>query len=314
MIKLPDFSHRSRPFNDLFSSISRTRGQRAEHQTSPPQVTTLEFVKAVLAQTTLPYPIFREAWIKRRKRSYPAQEVARHVDQCESFVHKTLYKLTLKEVRAQIKKYDDERIHALGNTKGKDCRPSIRTGRKEMNLSPPFAFAFINHRLLEDMERLHDFKDFVRFTSRNPEYLATFYCYHYPDLTLADFHENWDENPKLRGLRFRAGLAYYSFLREIYLFTYLRERHGFHVGFHIILDIEAKCDMVVEGIPTAIYIGENRFLERKTDITDVFGGQKTLNCVLNEQKTYGGCWVFSEMEMDGFADQVRATKSQPNIH
>lgn len=163
--------------------------------------------------------------------------------------HKTLYQLTLDDIN-RVTKDRDPSIrtgHAIGNIH----RGEVGVSRTE-KFSTPWALVYLFHGLMErkgTLPRWEDFDNFLRGAARKRYYEPFMKAFDYPNQTEQSIVE------LERGFHYRAGNAYYSFLREIDLFTRLRIIYGLDVRYHLLADTQFKIDLWVKNVLVSLFIG-----------------------------------------------------------
>lgn len=160
--------------------------------------------------------------------------------------------------------------HPLGNIR-KDVAMAVRP---VVDWRPDFAFTHVMHLALEKLGRLPTFQDLARFCAQDPVGCAA----------LGDPARQFRQRVAQQGyapahatqaIRWRIGLAYYSFVREVYTIAVLREA-GIDVRAHPLADALFRVDAWVNRTVLSLYIRNPRFRDgprgRKPRTADILSG------------------------------------------
>lgn len=202
----------------------------------------------------------------RRWQADPARQqvprvVMRHVAHA-------LYRLEPGHIEAACKASE----HPLGDIR-KDVAMAVQP---VVDWRPDFAFTHVMHLALEKLERLPTFQEFTQFCGRDPLGRAALgdparqIREHARQLGYAPAHA-------AQAVRWRIGLAYYSFARELYTIAVLRAE-GLDVRAHPLADALFRVDAWVDRTVLCLYIRNARFrdgrLGRKPRAADILGGAR----------------------------------------
>ncbi|WP_304452096.1 hypothetical protein [Nocardiopsis sp. YSL2] len=182
--------------------------------------------------------------------------------------HRTsaVYKLVPSEIRSLTSE------HALGN-----LRP--RQGYKVKLIRdwrPDFAFSHVFHFHLEERGRMFSFEEFRDWSSLD-EFRPTLYTPAREKITEA-VKNGCSEQDARNSMRWRIGIAYYSFVREMYVVSRFREL-GLDARFHPLADALFRTDTWIGSTSVALYIKNGVFRDgdagRKPPAEDVVGGEES---------------------------------------
>lgn len=128
--------------------------------------------------------------------------------------------------------------HALGEVR----RTAAESVRAIVDWHPAFAFTHTFHFALESMKRLPTWQQFRAFVSDDPRGREMLWR---PAQQMIDQVSSAPDGPSRAtatdSMRWRVGNAYYSFLREIYVVTHLRDA-GLDVRMHPLADALFRVD------------------------------------------------------------------------
>jgi hypothetical protein len=182
--------------------------------------------------------------------------------------HRTsaVYKLVPSEIRSLTSE------HALGN-----LRP--RQGYKVKSIRdwrPDFAFSHIFHFHLEERGRMFSFEEF-RDWSGLDQFRSMFHTPAWEKIKEA-IGDGYSEQDAKNSLRWRIGIAYYSFVREMYVVARFREL-GLDARFHPLADALFRTDTWIGRTSVSLYIKNQEFRDgetgRKPPAEDVLGGEES---------------------------------------
>jgi hypothetical protein len=179
---------------------------------------------------------------------------------------RALYELTPAAVEAACQASE----HPLGNIRKQDAMAV----RPVVDWRPDFAFTHVMHLALESMGHLPTFQEFARFCADDSVGRAA----------LGDPARQIRERASRLGyeltqathaVRWRIGLAYYSFARELYTISVLRAA-GLDVRAHPLADALFRVDAWVDRTILSLYIRNPRFRDgragRKPRTADILIG------------------------------------------
>lgn len=152
--------------------------------------------------------------------------------------HEALDRLTLKDVERATNwpRSEIPRRHALGEARGTSPHRWLD------DFDTPWTFNYQFHGLLDRLGYIPNWEEYSAwfFKDGAPTYYTP---------VLAEFQRRnlqfskQDLDVFHNCLRWRVGCAYYSFLREIHLYTELRLRHGLPMRYHVLADSQMRIDM-----------------------------------------------------------------------
>lgn len=182
---------------------------------------------------------------------------------------------------------------------------------------PTFAFTHLFHHYLELFAKLPTWDDFYHFlfgTARGNELFGNEIREEKNRLLrIAAKTGRTDINETLVGdaLRWRVGLAYYSFLREVYSVVSLRSRE-IDVHVHPLADAVCRVDAWVDDTIISLWV-TNQLFRTKTDGRKLTAAQLLkgsaqfdfLDIDLDKATKYGRVHLPSEEKIDHAADKIR---------
>jgi hypothetical protein len=179
---------------------------------------------------------------------------------------KVLYQLAPAQIEAVCKASE----HPLGDIR----KEAAMTVQPVVDWRPDFAFTHVMHLALEKLGGLPSFQDFTRFCAEDPAGRTA----------LGDPARQIQEHARRQGyaprharqaIRWRIGLAYYSFVREMYTITVLRDS-GLDVRAHPVADALFRVDAWTGRTVLSLYIRNPRFRDgargRKPRTADILAG------------------------------------------
>jgi hypothetical protein len=180
--------------------------------------------------------------------------------------------------------------------------------------APPWAFTFIFHDLMERLGRVPtwpDVEDFVRHDGK-ANLLEPFA--HWCKLSEMDHS---DKRRWCTGLRWRLGVAYYSFVREVDTIVRLRRTHDMPIRYHVLADTQFKIDFWCGNVLVALLIRNPKYRDdrmgrkaRTADMMDV-SSFKTLACELLVPSAYGRPALLSSVQIKDLAAQITRAMDAP---
>jgi hypothetical protein len=200
----------------------------------------------------------------RRWREDPGRpQVARTV---LAHTTKVLYRLEPRQVEAVCTASE----HPLG-----DIRKNVATAvQPVVDWRPDFAFTHVMHLALEKLGTLPSFQDFAHFCADDPAGAAAL---GHPAREIREHacRQGYPPAQVAQAIRWRIGLAYYSFVREIYTIAVLRAT-GLDVRAHPLADALFRADAWVGRTVLTLYIRNPRFRDgprgRKPRTADILAG------------------------------------------
>ncbi len=220
--------------------------------------TTSKEVIATFAVTPRTRALLRQ-WQADPRRPHVPRTVLRHTT-------RVLYQLVPSRIEAVCKASE----HPLGNIR-KEAAMAVQP---VVDWRPDFAFTHVMHLALETLGSLPAFQDFTRFCAGDPA----------GRVALGDPARQIQEHARLQGyapqhatqaIRWRIGLAYYSFVREVYTIAVLRAA-GLDVRAHPLADALFRVDAWTDRTVLSLYIRNPRFRDgiggRKPRTADILSG------------------------------------------
>lgn len=198
--------------------------------------------------------------------------------------------------------------HALGDV----ARSRAESLRQVVNWNPAFTFSFVLHHLVEHTGTAPTWGEFVKYFTQDPtgrRMLGDPIARKGAELRVAGLpRATVDE-----ALHWRVGNAYYSFLRELWFVTNLREL-GVDVRMHPLADALFRVDAWYARTAMILYVknGEYRAgLEgRKVHATDLLRGASPpfrLRAVeLNPARVFGRVHLPSSRDIEAVGAQLRS--------
>jgi hypothetical protein len=162
--------------------------------------------------------------------------------------------------------------HPLGNISKK----TAMAVHPVVNWRPDFAFTYVMHLALETLGSLPTFQDFSRFCADDPMGRAALGD---PARALREraTQSGYPAADVTQAIRWRIGLAYYSFVRELYTITVLRAA-GLDARTHPLADALFRVDAWTRGTVISLYIRNPRFRDgfrgRKPRTQDILLGAR----------------------------------------
>jgi hypothetical protein len=179
---------------------------------------------------------------------------------------RVLYQLAPSRIQAVCKASE----HPLGDIR----KQAAMAVQPVVDWRPDFAFTHVMHLALETLGDLPAFQDFTRFCADDPAGRAA----------LGDparqIHQHacrqgYAPRQARQAIRWRIGLAYYSFAREIYTIAVLRDA-GLDVRAHPLADALFRVDAWTGRTVLSLYIRNPRFRDgargRKPRTADILSG------------------------------------------
>jgi hypothetical protein len=222
--------------------------------------TTSAEVIATFATTPRARALLRQ-WQDDPARPHVPQMVLRHTT-------RVLYQLEPSRIELTCSASE----HPLGDIR-KDVAMTVQP---VVDWRPDFAFTHVMHLALEKLARLPTFQDFSRFCLRDPAGHAALGG---PARQISECasRQGYDPQHARQAVRWRIGLAYYSFVREVYTIAVLRAA-GLDVRAHPLADALFRVDAWAGRTVLSLYIRNSRFrdgaLGRKPRAADILAGAR----------------------------------------
>lgn len=164
-------------------------------------------------------------------------------------VSRVMYELTPTAVEAACKASE----HPLGDIR-KDVAMAVRP---VVDWRPDFAFTHVMHLAMERLGGLPAFQDFARFCAEDPVGRAALGD---PARGIREYacSQGYPPGQATQAVRWRIGLAYYSFAREVYTIAVLRAA-GVDVRAHPLADALFRVDAWTGRTVLSLYIRNTRF-------------------------------------------------------
>lgn len=207
--------------------------------------------------------------------------------------HRVLYTLQIADIKNAIK----QTTHALGN-----ISKSAANFDGIHNYSPPVPLIYIFHSILEKMGRVPVWNDIKRYLFGD-----------FRSLCWEPFCNSRSLDPKvpvtqhdqriMDAFLWRMGNAYYSWLREVDLLTYLRRTHKLDLKYHFLVDAEWRADFVAGRVLLELYVKNREFKDddggRKLTCARMNAGYDVLEIKMEtgpdkDGPKYGKPWMVSE--------------------
>lgn len=174
----------------------------------------------------------------------------RVVEVVESHVSVALYDVTA----ADIERVCQETDHALGDIRKAEVQ-NVLTVR---DWYPAFAFTHVFHHALERLGDVPTYQVFRRFCSQDETAQEMLTSPARAVVAAAEESPTYDASQVRNAVQWRVGNAYYSFLREIYVFVALREG-GVDLRMHPLADALFRVDAWVDDLNLDLYVGNLAF-------------------------------------------------------
>jgi len=181
---------------------------------------------------------------------------------------KTLYELEPRHVEAVCVTSE----HPLGG-----IRKEVATGVQPIvDWRPDFAFTHVMHFALERLSGLPSYQEFSRFCADDPAGVAAL-GNPARQIRQEACRQGYPPAQVARAIRWRIGLAYYSFVREVYTIAVLRAA-GLDVRAHPLADALFRVDAWTGRTVLSLYIRNPRFRDgargRKPRAEDILAGAR----------------------------------------
>lgn len=220
--------------------------------------TTSEEVIGTFAVTPQAQNLLRR-WQDDPMRPHVPRAVMRHAT-------RVLYELGPADVEAVCKASE----HPLGDIR----KETAMAVAPVVDWRPDFAFTHVMHMALERLGHLFTFQEFTRFCADDPVGRSALGD---PARQIREdaCRANYTRAQAAQAVRWRVGLAYYSFARELYTIAVLRAT-GLDVRAHPLADALFRVDAWVDRTILCLYIRNPRFRDgragRKPRAADILSG------------------------------------------
>lgn len=202
--------------------------------------------------------------------------------------HCVLYRLEMSDVEAAIR----DTTHALGN-----IAQSASKYDGIHNYSPPVPLIYIFHSILEKMGRVPVWNDIKRYLFGEFRSLCWIPFCKSRELN-AEIPAQQQDKRIMDAFLWRMGNAYYSWLREVDLLTYLRRKHKLDLKYHFLVDAEWRADFVAGRILLELYVKNREFKDddggRKLTCARMNEGYEVLPIKLDVRPAFGKPWLVSD--------------------
>lgn len=219
----------------------------------------------------------------------------------QGFTHEHLYQLTL----AQVKEVCQTTQHALGNIK------KIESLCEVEDFTCPFAMHHLFHDCLERLGRLPKWEEFWAWM--HEPYASTRFIVPIRKSFEWDSADARRKAQLDRAFQWRVGKFYYSALREVHTITYLREKHGLPLKYHLLADVLLRTDFWHEDTLIGLYLNNSQFRDeaggRKERMEDIFADARPkfrfYRSTMDDQKIYGKVYLFKKSSLDKMASDLK---------
>jgi hypothetical protein len=173
---------------------------------------------------------------------------------------------------SQIEKTCQVTEHPLGDI-SKEVATSVRP---VVDWRPDFAFTHVMHLALEELGTVPTFGEFSRYCAENPVGRAA--LGDPARRAAADARrQGYPPGPVAQAVRWRVGLAYYSFVREMYTIAVLRAS-GLDVRAHPLADALFRVDAWTARTVLSLYVRNSAFRDgargRKPRTSNILAGAR----------------------------------------
>ncbi|MFD4252516.1 hypothetical protein ACFWQL_22500 [Amycolatopsis thermoflava] len=219
-----------------------------------------------------------------------------------------LYRLTPGEVHEVCRRTQ----HPLGDIK----KAEIAKVREVRDWEPTFAFTHLFHYYLEQRNELPTWERFSDFLLRSNEGRELFgdeihqKRIEFSESACRAGRNDITEQLVGEALRWRVGLAYYSFLREVYSVVALRSL-GVDVRVHPLADAMCRVDAWVDDTIISLWVSNAEFRTqaagRKIKVGELLGDTfRYLDIELDKATTYGRVHLPSRQRLEEAARRIKA--------
>lgn len=214
-------------------------------------------------------------------------------------VTRTPYETTRDDLTRVI----EETEHALGNIKKRDIKDVTLVG----DWHPRFAMMHVLHYALETFGGPFTFQAFRDFCGRDPG--AREMLWDPAQALVADASPLVGRSRAKAAMKWRIGLAYYSFLRELVTIVELRNR-GIELEMHPLADALFRVDCWIDRTAVGLYIASSKYRDgaagRKPQPEHVLGsGFSHVAINIPAQHDFGVVHLPSAEALDTAASQIK---------
>lgn len=233
-------------------------------------------------------------WKRRKNLEYVAEKVMSHVSSA-------VYSVRSEQVKALATEHPIGRVRPAQGYRVQDIK----------NWHPDFAFVHLFHFCLEEKGGIfsyEDFRDWCRPGHPAHEWISA------PALTMVEaaVARQVPRKDAMSAMKWRVGLAYYSFLREMYAVAALREL-GLDMRSHCLADALFRVDTWCGDTVVELYIKNREFKSggqgrKKTAADYLAPGQAQFRFVRLEMEPrheYGRVHLPTDEEIERCAGEIR---------
>lgn len=228
----------------------------------------------------------------QRERPEVAEHVLRHVTRVP-------YRTDMADLRGVMQHTE----HALGEVKKVDVENIAQVG----DWNPRFAMMHVLHYALESIGEPFTYQAFRSFCRDDAH--ARWMLWEPAQAIIKEVSAITTEQTARDAMRWRIGLSYYSFLRELVVVEGLRER-GLNLEVHPLADALFKVDAWIESTVLVLYIGNAAYRDGKAGrkpLTEQLLGP-SFHCVpikMPTQSKFGQLHVPTDVAFDVAASKIR---------
>lgn len=242
-----------------------------------------------------------EGWDRRRSKVAGTPEAwAAARARMEAARHEALYRLGVDDVGMAL----DATEHALGEIKSGEAKH----GGVD-NYSPPLPFLFGFHEALERLGRMPTWQDALAHLREERGLVLDHFAARH-GVAVDCLLGSWDRTPLLRALRWRVGLAYYSWFRETDLMVRLRRMHGIDVRYHVLVDAEWRADLVSGPALLELFVKNEEYKSdeagRKIRAADMNPSLNVVRIGVEKRSARGKPWLLAEADVEDIARRLVA--------
>ena len=195
--------------------------------------------------------------------------------------------------------------HAIGETRPEE---GYRV-KKIKNWRPDFAMSHLFHFCLEQVGGVFSYNSFREFCKTDPSGLQFNHQAQGKVRKMIE-EEGWKEKDATDSMKWRIGLAYYSFLREMYVIARLRES-GLDMRAHPLADVLFLSDAWCGDTVLELFIDNPEFKGtsggRKTTVEELLRDQpkfRVVRLVMQPQHTWGVVHLPTQEEITRCAERT----------
>lgn len=191
--------------------------------------------------------------------------------------------------QADVESIAKQTDHALGDSSSR-IGNAVETIR---DWNPEYAFTHIFHYITEKIGSVPTWQEFKDIAKRCDDVMGMIYLPS-KEIIAKAVKEGWNSHDAKMALQWRLGNAYYSFLREIHVFSIIRRRNP-QVSMHPLADALFRVDMWNKNTNINLYIGNARFrsmskgrkLTSSKLLSDAYPPFKNIDLELEPRHSYG---------------------------